>query len=259
MRPASSGPGAIMKPARRTDSCHTPVRRRTPPSTRAPNPLKKASELTSARATARWRITAGSRIGLGWRNERTTSQVPETAARANAPTIRGLSQPQSEPSTMAATRLATDTESSPAPSRSALWAAGSRTSRSIRIPKTSASTLKGRLTRNTQRQLTCTRSPPIGGPRAAAAPPTADHSPMAAPLRSGPKAGSRSPRDVGSMSAPPVACRTRAATRNPSVGATAQSAEEKVKTASPRRKAFLRPVRSAQRPAGTRAAANTIV
>ena len=61
------------------------------------------------------------------------------------------------------------------------------------------------------------------------------------------------------MRAPPVACRTRAATRKPSDGASAQSAEEAVKTASPMRNAFLRPARSAQRPAGTRAAAKTIV
>ena len=88
VRPASRGPGAIMKPARRTDSCHTPVRNSTPPSTSAPKPPKKTSELTSARATARCRMTAGSRIGLGWRNERTISQAPATAARVNAPRIR---------------------------------------------------------------------------------------------------------------------------------------------------------------------------
>ena len=100
---------------------------------------------------------------------------------------------------MPATRLATATESRPAPSRSDLWASGSRTSSSRRTPNTSASTLKGRLTRKTQRQLACTSSPPIGGPKAAAAPPTADHSPMAAPLRAGPKAGRSSPSEVGSI------------------------------------------------------------
>ena len=61
------------------------------------------------------------------------------------------------------------------------------------------------------------------------------------------------------MSAPPVACTTRAPTRMPSDGAAAQSAEAAVKIASPRRNAFLRPARSAQRPAGTRAAAKTMV
>ena len=62
---ATSGPGAIMNPARSTGSCQTPVRKRTPPSTMAPKPAKKTSELTSASATARWRMTAGSMIGLG--------------------------------------------------------------------------------------------------------------------------------------------------------------------------------------------------
>jgi len=99
----------------------------------------------------------------------------------------------------------------------------------------------------------------MGGPNAAAAPPTADHRPMAAPLRAGPKAGRSSPSDVGSISAPPRACTTRAATRKPSVGATAHSAEAAVKAPSPSRKARLRPARSAHRPAGTRAAANTMV
>ena len=248
-----------MNPARSTDSCQTPVSKRTPPSTSAPKPPKKASELRSARATARWRITAGSRMGLGWRNERAASHAPDTSASAKAPMMRGLVQPQSEPWTMAATTLATETESRPAPSRSALWAAGSRTSSRSRMPKKRARTLKGRFTRKTQRQLTWTSRPPIGGPNAAAAPPTADHRPIAAPLRAGPKAGRRRPSDVGSMRAPPSACRMRAATRNSSDGATAQSADEVVKTASPSRKASLRPARSAQRPAGTKAAAKAIV
>ena len=99
----------------------------------------------------------------------------------------------------------------------------------------------------------------MGGPKAAAAPPTADHSPMAAPLRAGPKAGRSRPSDVGSMSAPPNAWSTRAPTRNSREGATAHSAEEAVKTPRPIRKAFLRPARSAQRPAGTSAAAKTMV
>ncbi len=74
-----------MKPVRRTDSCHTPVRKRTPPRTSAPKPLKKARELRSASATARWRMTAGSRIGFGWPNERSTSPVPVSAVSAKAP------------------------------------------------------------------------------------------------------------------------------------------------------------------------------
>ena len=237
-----------MRPARRTGSCQTPVRKRTPPSTMAPKPAKKTSELASASATARWRITAGSMIGLGCRPERTTSATVERTDRENAPRIEMLVQPQSDPSTMAAARLATAMERKAAPSRSALWATGSLISRSTRAPTTRATRLRGRFTRKTQRQLTSTRRPPIGGPKAAAAPPTADHRPIAAPLRAGPKAGSRRPSDVGNMSAPPLAWRMRAATRRLSDGATAHRAEDAVKMPRPRRKAFFRPVRSAHLP-----------
>ncbi len=87
--------------------------------------------------------------------------------------------------------------SSPAPMRSAWCALGSRTSRNTRMPTTSASTLKGRLTRKTQRQLACTSRPPMGGPNAAAAPPTADHRPMAAPLRAGTEGGQQQPERSG--------------------------------------------------------------
>ena len=257
--PASNGPGAIMNPARSTDSCQRPVSSSTPPSTRAPKPLKKASELRSASATARWRITAGSMMGLGCRKERTTSPAPATTATAKAPMIRPLVQPQSEPSTMAATRLATATVSRTAPRRSDLCASGSRISWRVRTPSTSATTAKGRLTRKTQRQLAWTSRPPIGGPSAAAAPPTADHRPIAAPLRAGPNAASSRPSEVGSIRAPPTACSTRAPTRNSRDGETAQRADAVVKMASPSRKARLRPARSAQRPAGTRTAAKTMV
>ena len=151
-----------MKPARSTGSCQTPVRKRTPPSTMAPKPAKKTSELASASATARWRITAGSMIGLGCRLERTTSAAVARTNRAKAPRIEGLVQPQLDPSTMAAARLATAIERNTAPERSALWATGSLISRRTRMPTTSATRLKGRFTRKTQRQLACTRSPPIG-------------------------------------------------------------------------------------------------
>ncbi len=257
--PASNGPGAIMNPARSTDSCQRPVRSRTPPSTSAPKPPKKASELRSASATARWRMTAGSMMGLGCRMDRRTRPAPARTASAKAPMIRALVQPQSEPSTMAATRLATATVRRTAPTRSDLWASGSRISGSTRRPSTRATTAKGRLTRKTQRQLAWTSSPPIGGPRAAAAPPTADHRPIAAPLRAGPNAASNRPREVGSMRAPPTACRTRAPIRNSRDGERAQSADAVVKMASPSRKARLRPARSAHRPAGTRTAAKTMV
>ena len=96
---------------------------------------------------------------------------------------------------------------------------------------------------------------PEGGGRSADGRPQADGRPLAL----GPKAGSRRPSEVGSMRAPPIACSMRAPTRRSRDGETAHRAEAVVKMARPRRKARLRPARSAQRPAGTRAAANTIV
>ena len=74
------------------------MRKRTPPSTSAPNPPKKASELRSASATARCRITAGSITGLGWRKERSTSQAPETAGqRERSDDPRRWSSPSPSP------------------------------------------------------------------------------------------------------------------------------------------------------------------
>ena len=163
--PASSGPGAIMKPARSTDSCQTPVRKRTPPSTSAPKPPKKASELRSASATARWRMTAGSMIGLGWRKERSD----EPGARHGGQR-EGAEDPRAGPAPVRALDDGGDQ-------------AGHRDGQQRRaeqvglvglgVPdlveqcgrrRTSATTAKGRLTRKTQRQLAWTSSPPIGGP-----------------------------------------------------------------------------------------------
>ena len=198
VRPASSGPGAIMNPARSTDSCQRPVSSRTPPSTSAPKPPKKASELRSASATARWRMTAGSMMGLGCRQgaQHQPGARHERPARRRRGSVR-WSSPSPSPRRWPATRLATATVRRAAPSRSDLCASGSRTSSSVRTPRTRATRAKGRLTRKTQRQLAWTSRPPIGGPRAAAAPPTADHRPMAAPLRSGPNAGRSRPSEVG--------------------------------------------------------------
>ena len=77
----------------------------------------------------------------------------------------------------------------------------------------------GTLTTKIQRQLSCTRRPPIGGPSAAATPPTADQMPIASGRCSAGKAGRIRPSVVGSIIAPPAACRTRAPTRKGIEGA----------------------------------------
>ncbi|RPK68910.1 hypothetical protein EES42_19510 [Streptomyces sp. ADI95-17] len=67
-------------------------------------------------------------------------------------------------------------------------------------------------------------------------PPIAAQLRMALGRRSAGVLTSRSARDVGMSAAAPAACSARAATSQPTPGATAQSAEATVKTASPRRK-----------------------
>jgi hypothetical protein len=114
------------------------------------------------------------------------------------------------------------------------------------------------LTRKTQRQEISTNNPPMTGPAAAAVPPTAAHRPIASPRFSGGNSGSSRPSDDGVRIAAPAACATRAATRTSTDGAAAHAALATVKSARPPRNARLRPVRSAQRPAGTRSAAKTI-
>ena len=203
-----------MNPARSTDSCQTPVRNRTPPEHERAEAAEEGE-----------RAEVGQRHGAVADHRRLDDRVG-VAERAH-------DQPGAGDDGHARRRRRSARWSSPSPSprrwRRPGWPRRRRAGRrragrtcgprgrgpraSRRTPNTSASTLKGRLTRKTQRQLAWTSSPPIGGPKAAAAPPTADHSPMAAPLRAGPKAGSSRPSEVGSMRAPPIACSTRAPTR----------------------------------------------
>lgn len=63
--PARVGPGASIRPAVITSSCHTPVVKRTPASSIEPKPLKKTSEPTTASENDRTRSIAGSSSGLG--------------------------------------------------------------------------------------------------------------------------------------------------------------------------------------------------
>ena len=65
--------------------------------------------------------------------------------------------------------------------------------------------------------------------------------------------------EVGVTPAAPIACTTLARMSNSGFGASAQTAEAIVNSPSAPRKRRLRPSRSASRPAGTSAAANTSV
>ncbi len=88
---------------------------------------------------------------------------------------------------------------------------------------------------NTQRQLTCTKSPPRGGPAAAAIPPTAAQIPIGMWRFSGGNSGSSNPSEAGINSAAPSPCTARAATRKGIDGASAQAAEAVTNTPVPSR------------------------
>ena len=117
----------------------------------------------------------------------------------------------------------------------------------------------GRLTQNTQRQLTCTRLPPITGPSAAPSAPRADQVPSAFGRAGAGTAASRSDRDAGTIAPAPAAWTTRAAISAPTPGASPHSSDPALNAASPATSVRRRPIRSAHRPAGTSTAANTIV
>ena len=125
---------------------------------------------------------------------------------------------------------------------------------------TIAATPMGRLTRNTSRQLpAATRRPPSDGPSPAAAAATADSSATPCERRSGGNASSTSASEEGTSSAAPSACSTRKAVSAPGDQAIAHSAEAIVNSSSPPMNTRRRLTRSANRPAGIRNAANTML
>jgi hypothetical protein len=117
------------------------------------------------------------------------------------------------------------------------------------------STPIGRFTTNTQRQSTCTSSPPSTGPAAAASPPTAAQLRVARVRRSAGTVASSSASDVGSWAAAPIACTDRATTRTHSVGAAAHARDARVNSATPARNTGRWPTRSPSRPSTTSSAA----
>jgi len=116
----------------------------------------------------------------------------------------------------------------------------------------------GTLTKNTSRQSAhATSAPPSAGPVAAATAPVAPQIEVAVARCARGNSGSRSASDVGTTAAAPRACTTRAAMSTAGVGASPHPAEATRNTTIPARNSRRRPMRSANRPAGINAAANT--
>ncbi len=115
---ASAGPGASCSPARRIDSCQTPVMNSTLESSIAPNAAENRIAATLAIANERTRSIAGSTTGEGWRAQRRANSARPAAAPASAASVRGSSQPHSGACTKPSASAPTDAASSAVPSQS---------------------------------------------------------------------------------------------------------------------------------------------
>jgi hypothetical protein len=150
--------------------------------------------------------------------------------------------------------------SSRAPTASGKADRESRLSSKIRFAGTRAGIPIRRLTKKTHRQLCqSTSRPPSDGPAAAATAPVAPQSAVAVARCSSGNSGRTSASDAGTSSAAPSAWTTRAPIRSSTEFDAPQTTDAARKRNTPRKKKRRRPYRSASRPAGTRAAANTIV
>src|SRR5436309_12835333 len=102
------------------------------------------------------------------RFDRYTMAAPEATEAASRPRNDAEPQPHAGALTSANATSPTAAASSPAPRTSGRPEAfGSLLSGTTRAASTTAATPTGTLLQNTQRQLACTRAPPITGPRAA--------------------------------------------------------------------------------------------
>jgi hypothetical protein len=116
----------------------------------------------------------------------------------------------------------------------------------------------GMLIQKTQRHETSTRNPPITGPSAAPSAPIADHVPMACARACPGTAANSSDSDAGTIMPAPTAWTSRDEINIATSTDTPERTEPSVKTTRPATNIRRRPIRSAQRPAGTSTAAKRI-
>src|ERR1700722_18514827 len=116
----------------------------------------------------------------------------------------------------------------------------------------------GRLTRKIQRHDTLAMTPPSSGPNGEATADTPDQIPTTMVCWRAGNDGESRPREWGTIIAAPKAWTARPAMSSPKVVASVHISDANVKTTTPPRRIFLRPRKSAIRPAGTNIEANTI-
>ena len=214
-----SGPGATASPACSADQPQSSWSQSTIESSIAPNAVEK-SDVASAgereRALAQQREL----------EDRAACERSARGRRRGAPRRRRARRPTRAELQPQSWRLdEAERERADRPRRAArrrrAVGSGRRAPRprgSTRRPATIAAMPIGTLTRNTQRQLACTSSPPSSGAGRGREPPIAAHTRTAPGRRSAGYAASTSPSDVGTSSAAPTACTIRNATSMPTDG-----------------------------------------
>ena len=198
----------------------------------APNAIVPAL----AARTQRVRSSAGSSTGAAIRRVRATSSAPITNAAPSTPSVAADVQPHVPPWTSASARAPVAPASRTAPARSGGAVSAARDSRRRRAPSHTVNRPTGTLMTKIQRQLPASTSrPPSGGPSAAATALTAPQAAIAAAHFCGGKAARSSASAAGIIAAAAAPCTLRAAISTPGEVATAQAAEARAKTATPRR------------------------
>src|ERR1700722_446951 len=197
--------------------------------------------------------------GTGARSARCTVRAPAMVAATNSPTTRPSSQPHTGPWTEASTSSATAVSRLPTDNASgSRLPTGWRTLGNNSAPTMTARTPIGTLTRKIQRHDTEEIRPPSSGPHGEATAETPDQMPTTMMCWRRGNDGYSRPSEVGTIIAAPTAWIARPAMSIANVGASAQISDARVNTTTPASRMFLRPRRSATRPAGTSIEANTI-
>ena len=151
----------------------------------APKAAENDAATIDAPVKLRARNKSGSTSGLRERAQCATNRPIAVAEVARTATVAVDPQPQSLPLTSPSVSVPTPPVTRIVPSASGRGPGCPGTSGSFSQPATRAATPIGTLTRNTQRQLAVTSSPPTTGPSAAARPPIAVQVRTAPPRRSG--------------------------------------------------------------------------
>ena len=189
--------------------------------------------------------------GAGWRRLRTAKAAISAAPAPNAPRVGTDPQPQAEPWRIPRMKAPTPNVASGTLTASTRRATMPPVlSTKMRRPTIMAAAATGTLTKNTDRHPNpAISSPPRLGPRAAASPPMAPHTPMANWWRERGKAAMVRASPAGNSKAPPTDWTTRAAISIPMPVAAPEPIDPAMKAASPTRNARRRPCRSASQPA----------